>query len=82
LILLLLSLAVFIAAFAARGIFLPNVGPIASADEPQSLWALEAAFLLRALENVSALCAVLVLASGVTQLLGQRIGLLSSIPRK
>jgi hypothetical protein len=67
LLLLLISIGVFAAAFVARMIFLPDVVPIASAEEAQSLWALEAAFLLRALENIAALSAVLVLAASVAQ---------------
>jgi hypothetical protein len=67
LLLLLVSIGVFATAFAVRMMFLPDVLPIAAAEEPQSLWALEAAFLLRALENIAALSAVLVLAASVAQ---------------
>ena len=59
--LLLVSAAVFLAAFAARISLVPNVVPIAALEESQSLWALEAAFLLRALENIAGFGAVLVL---------------------
>lgn len=37
------------------------VVPIAALEESQSLWALEAAFLLRALKNIAGFGAVLVL---------------------
>ena len=61
LILLVASVMLFLAAFAVRTCFLSNVMPIASAEETQSVWALEAAFLLRSVENVAAFAAVLVL---------------------
>jgi hypothetical protein len=59
--LLLVSAAVFLAAFAARISLVPNVVPIAALEESRSLWALEAALLLRALENIAGFGAVLVL---------------------
>jgi len=51
---LLLSLAAWAVAFAVRQAFVPHIVPIAWADEPQPLWAVEAAFLLRAVENIAA----------------------------
>ena len=72
LLLLLVSIGVFAAAFVARTMFLPDIVPIAWAEEAQSLWALEAAFLLRALENIAALSVVLVLAASVAQWAEQR----------
>jgi hypothetical protein len=51
---LLLSLAAWAVAFAVRQAVVPNIVPIAWADEPQPLWAVEAAFLLRAVENIAA----------------------------
>jgi hypothetical protein len=71
LILLFLSVALFAVAVAARLTFLPDV-PIAAMDDPQPLWALEAAFLLRAIENIAALGAVLVLAAVVAHWAGAR----------
>jgi H+/gluconate symporter-like permease len=65
--LLVLSLATWAAAFAARQALVPNIVPIAWADEPQALWAVEAAFLLRAIENIAAavtVVALIVLATG------------------
>jgi hypothetical protein len=49
-----LSLLVFAAAFAARRTFFADVMPVAWGQEPQSLWALGTAFLLRSIENISA----------------------------
>jgi hypothetical protein len=72
--LLLLSAAVFIVAFTVRITFLPNVVPVGSTDEPQSLWALQAAFLLRATENVAMLSAVIVLVALVAHCVGQGLG--------
>ena len=39
--------------FAIRHVFLADVMPVADAEEPQSTWALEAAFLLTAIENIA-----------------------------
>jgi hypothetical protein len=55
-------------------IFVPDVVAIGAADEPQSLWAVQAAFLLRAIENVAVLSAVIVLTAGVAHFVGQRLG--------
>ena len=63
LILLLVSIAVFVVAIAVRLTLLPDVLPIDVTDHSQPLWALEVAFLLRAVENIAALGAVLVLAA-------------------
>ena len=52
--LLLLSLAPWAAAFAARQAVVRNIVPVGWADEPQALWAVETAFLLRAVENIAA----------------------------
>jgi hypothetical protein len=49
-----LSLIVFAAAFALRRTFFADVMPVSWDQEPQSLWALGAAFLLRSIENISA----------------------------
>jgi hypothetical protein len=69
---LLISIGVFVAAFAVRTTFLPDILPIAAAEETQSLWALEATFLLRALENIAMLSAVLVLAAAAARWIEQR----------
>jgi hypothetical protein len=47
---LLLSAAVFAVAFGAERIFVPDVVPVGFAEEPQPLWSLETAFVLRAIE--------------------------------
>jgi len=62
LLLLAISVAVFAAAFAARMAFVPNLVAVANAEEAQSIWALETAFLLQSLENVALLAAGLMLA--------------------
>ena len=56
---LLTSLAVAGAAFATERMFVPHIVPVAWADEPQPLWAVEAAFLLRAVENIAATLALI-----------------------
>jgi hypothetical protein len=60
--LLLLSLLVFAVAFGIRRTLLWDVMPIAWDEGAQSLWALGAAFLLRSIENLAAVLAVIVLA--------------------
>jgi hypothetical protein len=47
------SVAVLAVSLAARLTFLADVTPVAWADEPQRLWAVEVAFLLRATEFVA-----------------------------
>jgi hypothetical protein len=58
---LLLSVIVFGVTFAAERIFLPDIVPVAFADEPQPLWALETAFVLRALKLMAAGAAIIAL---------------------
>jgi len=60
--LFILSLVVFAAAFALRRMFLWDVMPVSWDQEPQSLWALGAAFLLRSIENIASVVAAIVLA--------------------
>ena len=57
-----LSLLVFAVAFALWRTFLWDVMPISWDQEPQSLWALGIAFLLRSIENLAAVVAVIALA--------------------
>jgi hypothetical protein len=71
--LLLVSAGVFLAAFLARISLVPHVVPISALEESQSLWALEAAFVLRALENIAAIGAVLVLVAVTVQWLDRQI---------
>ena len=47
------SIAVLAVSLAVRLTFLADVVPVAWAEEPQRLWAVEAAFLLRATEFVA-----------------------------
>jgi hypothetical protein len=82
LLLLLVSAAVFTLAFTVQIVFLPDVLPIADADEARSLWVLQVAFLLRTLENIAALSGLLVLAAMLAHLVGQGIGAFWSMPRK
>jgi hypothetical protein len=42
--------AVFAVALGMERTFVPDIVPVAFADEPQPLWAVQAAFILRALE--------------------------------
>ena len=55
----LLAVALFGAAFGVEHWLVPDVVPVGFAEEPQSLWALETAFVLRAIELMAAGVAVL-----------------------
>ncbi len=46
----LISAAVLFVLLALEQLWVPGIVPVAFADEPQPLWAVEAAFVLRALE--------------------------------
>jgi len=61
------SLAVLAVAWIAEQVFVPHVVPIAFSDEPQPLWDVEAAFLLRATENIAAAVAAIALLIGAAQ---------------
>ena len=50
----LLSLVVFAVSFGAEWWFVPDVVPVGYAHDEQSLWSLEAAFVLRAVELMAA----------------------------
>ena len=68
-----LALIVFAVAFGLRRTFLWDVTPVSWDQEPQSLFALGAAFLLRSLENIAAVVAGLTLiAAGAIRLLRRR----------
>jgi hypothetical protein len=73
LLLLGISVAVFVAAFVARVTLVPNVVAVAFAEAPQSIWALETAFLLRSVENVALLAAALMLALIIGSLLWPKL---------
>ena len=51
--LFLLFAAVFAAALGAERMFVPHIVPIAFAEDPQPLWSVETAFVLRAIELMS-----------------------------
>jgi hypothetical protein len=57
-----LSVLVFAAAFALRRAFFWDVMPVSWDQEPASLWALGAAFLLRSIENVAGAVGLIALA--------------------
>jgi len=59
--LLLSSVLISVAAFTARMAFVPDVVPIAAVEQSQPLWALETAFLLKALEIIASFGAAVVL---------------------
>jgi hypothetical protein len=69
LLLLGISIVIFVAAFAARIAFVPDVVAVAYEEAPQSIWALETAFLLQSVENVSLAGAALMLAIVVGRLM-------------
>ena len=67
------ALIVFAVAFGLRRTFFWDVTPVSWHQEPQSLWALGAAFLLRSLENIAAAVAGLTLiAAGALRLIRRR----------
>jgi len=74
--LLLLFTAVFAVAFGAERLFVPHVVPIGFADEPQPLWSVETAFVLRAIElmaaGVAAIALVLMFAGWARQIVRRR----------
>jgi hypothetical protein len=71
---LLLSAVVFLAAFAVERIFLPGVTAVSWNQEPQSAWALEAAFMLRAIENIAALVMAILVILVTAGWIGRRWG--------
>ena len=68
-----LAVIVFAVAFGLRRTFFWDVTPVSWDQEPQSLWALGAAFLLRTLENIAAVVAGLTLiVAGALRLIRRR----------
>lgn len=53
--LVLLSLAIFIGLAAFDYYVMPPTAPVAWGNDPQPIWQVETEFLLRALENISAM---------------------------
>lgn len=78
LLLLGICVAVFAAAVAARIAFVPDVVATAYAEEPQSVWQLETAFLLESIENLAlfgaALTLLFIIGSLVWPLFGRQRG--------
>ena len=70
--LLALDVAVFAVAFAVRRLFLSDVMPVSWEQEPQPTLALQAAFLLRAIENVTIIVAAIMLAAALALWLDRR----------
>jgi branched-subunit amino acid permease len=54
-----LSAVVFALAFGAGRLFVPDIVPIAFAEEPQPSWAVMTAFVLRAIELIAAWVAII-----------------------
>ena len=71
--LVLVCLAVYGAAFATRQILAPGIVPIAFAEEPQSLWIVQLAFLLRAVEMIAGLSGILLLIAAFDALVNARV---------
>ena len=65
--LVLASAGTFLLALGIRTTWLPDVVPVADAEALQSVWGLEAAVLLKAVENIAGFGAVLVLMAFVVQ---------------
>ena len=65
--LVLASAGIFVLAFGIRTTWLPDVVPVAEAEASQSVWGLEAAVLLKAVENIAGFGAVLVLIAFVVR---------------
>ena len=67
LLLVLASAGIFPLALGIRTTWLPDVVPVADSEALQSVWGLEAAVLLKAVENIAGFGAVLVLMAFVVQ---------------
>ena len=80
LILLLVSIGVAAAAFAARMLFFADVVPVAWEEEPRAAWVVLAAFALRALENIGEFGALLVVVAAVVSVVTGRRGGCRSTP--
>jgi hypothetical protein len=67
LLLVLASAGIFLLALGIRTTWLPDVVPVADPDASQSVWGLEAAVLLKAIENIAGFGAVLVVMAVVVR---------------
>jgi hypothetical protein len=72
LILIAVFAVVLVLATATRLLFLADVMPIADTEASQSMWALDAAFLLRSLENIAMLVIVIAVVMVASQLIKGR----------
>jgi hypothetical protein len=61
LLLVLASAGIFLLAFGIRTTWLPDVVPVADSEALRSVWGLQAAVLLKAVENIAGFAAVLVI---------------------
>jgi lysylphosphatidylglycerol synthetase-like protein (DUF2156 family) len=67
------AIVVYAAAMAAQRFFVPNVVAIAATEEPQPLWALETAFVLRSIENIALFVAIILIALIAAQWVRRRM---------
>ena len=65
--LLILCAAIFAAAYVLAKLFVPDVVPIGFEDTEQPIWQVVIAFLLRAIENVAVLGAIVVAVAAISQ---------------
>ena len=65
--LVLASTGICLLAFGIRTTWLPDIVPVADSEALQSVWGLEAAVLLKAVENIAGFGAVLVLMAFAVQ---------------
>lgn len=70
--LLVLSLLVFVVAFAVRRLFLWDVMPVSWEQKEQPAWALETAFFVLSIQNVAAAVAVIVVAAALALWIDRR----------
>lgn len=69
-----LFVVVFAAAFGAERMFVPDIVPIAFAEQPQPQWAVQLAFLLRTIEWLAASVAIISLAVMLAMWTKSRLG--------
>lgn len=72
--LFLISAVVLGAVLALEQFIVPDIVPVAFADEPQPLWAVETAFVLRAVELIAAGIAAISLTLAMTALIKKQLG--------
>ena len=69
-----LFVVVFAAAFGAERMFVPDIVPIAFAEQPQPQWAVQLAFLLRTIEWLAGSVAIISLAVMLAMWTKSRLG--------